>query len=84
MWWGVGLYAVCLMPQRPYLLAGALVNTLMFLVISIPMADKRQSAKEGFAEYKKETRILLPVKKSVRGKAFECRTSYFPESQKSL
>lgn len=40
------------------LLIGATVNTLMFLFISIPMADKRQSRKPGFTEYKKETRIL--------------------------
>lgn len=63
MWWGVGLYCVNVMPQRWFLLAGALVNTVMFLVISIPMADKRQSAKEGFAEYKKATHMLIPIKK---------------------
>jgi hypothetical protein len=31
----------------------------MFLFISIPMADKRQSRKPGFAEYKKATRMLF-------------------------
>ena len=35
----------------------------MFMVVSIPMADKRQSRKEGFDQYKKETRMLLPIKK---------------------
>lgn len=63
MWWGVGLAAVCLMPHRWYLLAGAVANTLLFFFVSIPMADKKQSRKEGFAEYKKETRMLLPIKK---------------------
>lgn len=63
MWWGVGLSVVCVMPQRWYLLAGALLNTIMFLVISIPMADKRQSAKPGFEEYKKATFMLFPIKK---------------------
>lgn len=63
MWWGVGLSVFSVMPDRPYLLAGALVNTLMFLIISIPMADKRQSAKDGFAEYKRSTRMLFPIKK---------------------
>ncbi|MCR4953023.1 MAG: DUF1295 domain-containing protein [Treponema sp.] len=58
MWWGVGLASVCAMPERWYLLAGAFINTLMFLFISIPMADKRQSRKPGFAEYKKATRML--------------------------
>ena len=42
-----------------YLLVGALLNTLMFLFISIPMADKRQARKPGFEEYKKETRLLF-------------------------
>jgi hypothetical protein len=27
------------------------------------MADKRQSRKEGFEQYKKETFMLLPIKK---------------------
>ena len=60
MWWGIGLASVIALGwQNWYLLAGALVNTLMFLFISIPMADKRQSRKPGFAEYKKETRMLF-------------------------
>lgn len=63
MWWGVGLSAVILMPTKWYLLLGAVLNTLLFLCISIPMADKRQSKKDGFAEYKKQTRMLLPIRK---------------------
>ena len=63
MWWGVALAFVCVCPNLWYLSLGALVNTLMFLVVSIPMADKRQAKKVGFAEYKKQTRILLPIKK---------------------
>ena len=63
MWWGVALSFVCVFPSLWYLSIGALVNTLMFLVVSIPMADKRQAKKECFAEYKKQTRILLPIKK---------------------
>ena len=63
MWWGVALFTVSSFPTRWFLIAGALLNTAMFLVISIPMADGRQSAKEGFEEYKKETRMLLPIKK---------------------
>ena len=63
MWWGVALYLVTIQPNLWYLCAGALVNTLMFIFISIPMADKRQSKKQGFNEYKVETRMLLPIKK---------------------
>ena len=46
----------------PSTLGGAIVNNLMFLFVSIPMADKRQSAKPGFDEYKRATRGLLPLK----------------------
>ena len=35
------------------------------LAVSIPMAYKRQSRKDGFAEYKKQTRMLLPIKKII-------------------
>ncbi len=63
MWWGIGLAAVCAMPSRWYLLFGALANTLLFLFVSLPLAEGKQSKKEGYAQYKKETRALLPVKK---------------------
>ena len=59
MWWGIGLASVFALGGQWWLLAGAVLNTLMFLFISIPMADKRQSQKPGFAEYKKETRMLF-------------------------
>ncbi len=63
MWWGVALSVICVAPTAWYLATGALANTILFLAVSIPMADGRQSRKEGFAEYKKQTRMLLPIKK---------------------
>ena len=63
MWWGVGLACVCAMPDKWYLLVGALVNNLMFLFVSVPLAEGRQGKKEGFEEYKKQTRMFLPIKK---------------------
>ncbi len=63
MWCGVGAFSVALLPVRWYLVVGALLNTLLFLGISIPMADKRQARKTGFGEYKAQTRMLLPVYK---------------------
>lgn len=63
MWWGVALSVVCAAPQAWYLIVGAIANTVLFLAVSIPMADGRQSRKEGFAEYKRQTRMLLPIKK---------------------
>ena len=55
--------SLCAAPSAWYLVAGAVANTVLFLAVSIPMADKRQSRKDGFAEYKKQTRMLLPIKK---------------------
>ena len=63
MWWGIGLSAVFSIGGAYYLITGAVLNTLLFAFVSIPMADKRQSKKEGFAEYKSQTRALLPIKK---------------------
>ena len=59
MWWGIGFASVIALGGQWLLLTGAFVNTLMFLFVSIPMADKRQSRKPGFEEYKKQTRILI-------------------------
>ncbi len=62
-WWGIALGAVLVMPNKWWLIVGAVINTLMFLFVSIPMADKRQSRKDGFALYKANTRMLLPIYK---------------------
>ena len=63
MWWGVALAVLCANPSVWYLLAGALANTVLFICVSIPLAEGKQSKKEGYSEYKKQTRALLPIKK---------------------
>ena len=63
MWWGIAFSVLSVFPQAWYLASGALANTLLFLAVSIPMADGRQSRKLGYADYKKQTRMLLPFKK---------------------
>lgn len=63
MWWGIALAFVCSYPSMWYLILGAVLNTILFFSVSLPMAEKRQSKKQGFAEYKKATRLLLPIKK---------------------
>ena len=63
MWWGVALSVTAASPANWYLSAGALANTLLFLLVSIPLADGRQSKKAGFDAYKRETRMLLPIPK---------------------
>ncbi len=63
MWWGVGLAVLVAAPDAWYLLAGAVANTLLFLCVSIPLADGRQSRKAGFDTYRSQTRMLLPIPK---------------------
>lgn len=65
-WWGIGLAAVVCMPEYWFLLAGALANTLLFFSVSVPLADGKLKSREGFAEYKKQTRIFLPIPKFVK------------------
>ena len=71
MWWGVGFAVLSVMPERWWLLAGALANTLMFIFISIPLADGRQSRKSQWAEYKSQTRMLLPIPRFSKQTAVE-------------
>ncbi len=63
MWWGVGLSFVCVQPLLWWLILGAFMNTLLFLAVSIPMADGKQSKKDGFEEYESHTRALIPIPK---------------------
>ena len=63
MWWGVALMVICTNLSNWHLVAGAVANTLLFMFVSIPLADGRQSKKDGFSQYKMETRALLPIKK---------------------
>lgn len=64
MWWGICMYSIITLDKYYFLVIGAILNTLLFLFVSIPMAENRQrSRKPGFEEYKKETRMLLPIKK---------------------
>ncbi len=66
MWWGIGLSVVAAVPDAWYLIAGAAANTVLFLCVSIPMADGRQSRKPGFDEYKSQTHMLFPIPKKPR------------------
>ncbi len=63
MWWGVSLFSIALLGFSWYLCIGAAANHLMFLFISIPMAEKRQGQKPGFEEYKARTHLLIPLRK---------------------
>lgn len=62
MWWGVGICCIFAINANWWMIIGAFVNNLMFLFVSIPLADSRQSKKEGFADYKSKTNGLIPIK----------------------
>lgn len=61
MWWGAYVMIVCACPSLWWTFFGALCNTLLFLFISIPMAEKQSALRhvEEWAEYKKSTRYFI-------------------------
>ena len=62
MWWGIWIMFVSVNGFSSHLwyLVGPIAMTCLFLFISIPLMEKRQlQNKPGYAEYKKETRILI-------------------------
>ncbi len=62
MWWGVFTVMASAIPAAWPLGAGALINTALFIAISIPMAERKLSGyKTDFAGYRRETRMLLPL-----------------------
>lgn len=63
MWWGIALSVISVFPSAWHLAIGAVANHTLFLIVSIPLADGRQSIKPEFDEYKSHTRMLLPFRK---------------------
>lgn len=64
MWWGVGICSVAALGAiYAYLLVGAVANTALFMLVSIPLAEGKQAKKEGYDRYRAETRALLPIAK---------------------
>jgi len=67
VWWGVYLVMLSAHPELWYLGIGTLVNTALFLFISIPMAESHLATyKAGYETYLRETRQLLPLPKRKR------------------
>lgn len=61
MWFGVAIMNFAIDPSSWYMILGAIVNLLMFLFISVPLAEgKLVKYKSNFKEYKEETRMFLP------------------------
>lgn len=62
MWWSVGFLCFFSMHYELTLLLGALVNTCLFLFVSIPMAETRQLSRHPeYAVYQKRTSMLIPL-----------------------
>ena len=60
MWWGVYLFMLFSDFSRWYLIIGAILNTLLFIFISIPMQEKRLlTYKDNYNEYQRSTSMLL-------------------------
>ena len=63
-WYGVAITFILSNVSLWYVIIGAILNTLLFVFISIPMAENHLSSyKENYSDYKQNTRMLLPLKK---------------------
>ncbi len=59
-WWGIYLLMLSLNENMWVLFLGPMLNTLMFVFISVPLAEKRQIKKNSaYLEYKKTTNTFL-------------------------
>ncbi len=66
-WYGVALVFILPDLSNYMYLGGALLNHLMFLFISVPMAEKNMAKyKSDFAQYKKEVRMFLPIRRTCK------------------
>jgi steroid 5-alpha reductase family enzyme len=62
-WWGLYLFALAAGIQFWWTGIGALLMTLMFVFISIPLMEKKNlERKAGYADYIKRTGMLVPYK----------------------
>ncbi len=61
VWLGVYLYMLPLLPQMWYMFFGFVMMVLLFVFVSIPLAEKRQLAKRpAYQEYKNTVSMLIP------------------------
>jgi steroid 5-alpha reductase family enzyme len=60
-WWGLWLFALAADPRWWWTVAGALAISGLFVFVSIPLMERRISAtRDGYAEYREQTPMLLP------------------------
>lgn len=61
-WWGIFIMQFSVLPRRWYLIAGPIIMTLLFFIISIPMMKRKLlNTKKGYSEYVKTTSMLIPL-----------------------
>jgi steroid 5-alpha reductase family enzyme len=61
-WWGLWLFAVAAAPGSWWTVVGAVVITLMFIFVSVPMMEARALAtRAGYERYRARTPMLLPL-----------------------
>jgi len=60
-WWGLYLFALAANPSFWWVIIGPLAITLMFIVISIPMIEKRNvQRRSGYTLYQQRVPMLIP------------------------
>jgi steroid 5-alpha reductase family enzyme len=60
-WWGLGLFGVSATPGRPWILAGPLAITALFLFISIPMMERHlERGHPAYGEVGRRVSRLVP------------------------
>ena len=60
-WWGIWLFSVSVQSDAMWTILGPAVVTLMFLLVSIPMIEKRMRVRRtNYAEYRTRVPMLIP------------------------
>jgi len=59
-WWGLWLFGAAAAPRRWWTIAGPLSITLLFVLVSIPMMDRRMLRRPGYADRMRTTPALVP------------------------
>lgn len=62
-WWGLFLFALAANPFYWWVIAGPVAITLLFLLVSIPLMEKRMQARRSdYTDYMKRVPALLPLR----------------------
>jgi steroid 5-alpha reductase family enzyme len=62
-WWGLSIFAIAASCESWWALCGPAAITLMFILASIPMIERRNfDRRQGYMEYRDSTPMLLPFK----------------------